>query len=278
MTVKNFAPAKINLALHVTGQRVDGLHLLDSLVVFAALGDEISVENAEETSLSIDGPFASDVPIGPDNLVLRALKLFSPNRHVKIDLKKNLPVASGIGGGSADAAATLRAIADLWDVDIPDADAVLDLGADVPVCLVGMSTIMGGIGEILTPVDVPKLRLVLVNCGVAVNTGDIFDRLPNRTNPPMSKPGTLPNDPISFCEWLGDQRNDLEIPARELAPGISESLNVISAMDECLLARMSGSGATCFGIFPTAVGATNAAKSISRHHPNWWVQATSTLS
>ena len=183
------ARAKVNLCLHVTGRRADGYHLLDSLVAFAEFGDAIRASRAEALTLVIEGPFAEGLGDLPDNLVLRAARaldgLDGKGNGAALTLVKSLPVASGIGGGSADAAATLRALARLRGLPLPGPDAVLALGADVPVCLAGVPTRMSGIGEVLEPVALPDFAMVLVNPGVAVPTGAVFSGLARRDNPPM---------------------------------------------------------------------------------------------
>jgi 4-diphosphocytidyl-2-C-methyl-D-erythritol kinase len=271
MTVEAFAPAKINLTLHVTGRRADGYHLLDSLVGFAAVGDRITVAAARETSLTVTGPFAADVPQGSDNLVLKAAALMEG--PAKITLDKMLPVASGIGGGSADAAATLRALAKLSGQPLPPTEDVLSLGADVPVCLAGGLVRMQGIGERLTPCA-PSLRwpMVLVNPGVALSTGSVFGALHRVDNPPMADE-IFDEAYEEFPDWLATQRNDLEVAAMGLAPVIADVLEAVRAEPGCRMARMSGSGATVFGLFDTADQAREAACALEAAHGDWWVKA-----
>lgn len=265
MTVEVFAPAKINLTLHVTGQRSDGYHLLDSLVVFANFGDRLCLTKAPELGLSISGPFADGLPLGPDNLVWRAAQLAGGRVH--IELEKNLPPASGIGGGSSDAAATLRGMQILHPGGHPSDAEVLGLGADVPACLRARPLHMTGIGEGLDDVAWPDLAAVLVNPGVSVPTPAVFERLHSKTNPPQDPIAT--GDPIA---WLAQQRNDLEPPACALAPEIDAVLSTLNGVG-AQLARMSGSGATCFGVFATDADAQQAARDIQNVQPRWWVQA-----
>ncbi|SFA99739.1 4-diphosphocytidyl-2-C-methyl-D-erythritol kinase [Poseidonocella pacifica] len=267
-----FAPAKINLTLHVTGRRQDGYHLLDSLVAFADVGDRVRVEPALELSLEVGGPRALGVPTGPDNLVLKAAALFGVDEGARITLEKHLPAAAGIGGGSADAAATLRALSKLWGRTIPSDCA--RLGADIPVCLPSRTARMQGIGETVTPLPLPPLDAVLVNPGVSVPTGPVFAALEGQFGAPMQ--GVLPqfDGAGALLDWLGDQRNDLETPARQIAPAIGDTLAALAATRHCALARMSGSGATCFGLFPSPASARAAAQQLSQAHPGWWVQAT----
>jgi len=278
MATDDAAPAKINLALHVTGRRADGYHLLDSLVVFTALGDRVSATPAAQLSLAVTGPMAAGVPTGPENLVLKAAGLFEAASGARIRLEKHLPAAAGIGGGSSDAAAALRVLARLWGRPLPDAAAVLALGADVPVCLEGRPARMRGIGERLDPLpDLPPAWLVLVNPGVAVPTGTVFAGLARRDNAPMPPPPAGFADAAALAAWLASQRNDLEAPAISAVPAIGEVLEALAAAPDVLLARMSGSGATCFGLFGTARAAEAAAGRIAAARPEWWVRATPVL-
>ncbi|MEM1301654.1 MAG: 4-(cytidine 5'-diphospho)-2-C-methyl-D-erythritol kinase [Pseudomonadota bacterium] len=269
-TAKALAPAKVNLTLHVTGQRDDGYHLLDSLVVFADFGDRISVTQTGDARLNVSGPMSDGVPTDHSNLVWKAAQLMGADSDVAILLDKHLPAAAGIGGGSSDAAATLRALSRLLGKPVPQDTAVL--GADVPVCMANATTRMSGIGEVLTPIALPALPAVLINPGIEVPTGPVFQALPSKTNAAM--PDTLPQfDTVADCAaWLTTQRNDLEPPARDLAPDIDTVIDELNLAPECLLARMSGSGATCFGLFPDRDTAQAAAALISTRNPVWWVQ------
>lgn len=262
------APAKINLALHVTGRRADGYHLLDSIVAFAATGDRLRVTQAAAPVLRVTGPFANAVPTGAENLCLRAAALAGVAAEIR--LEKHLPVASGIGGGSADAAAVLRALA-RQGVPLPDAPE--RLGADVPVCLAGRPARMRGVGERLDPLPtLPGLAMVLVNPGLPLSTPAVFARLEQRENPPLPDlPAGL--DPAAFIAWLRGCRNDLEAPAITLAPQIAEVLDALRAQG-ARLARMSGSGATCFGLFARPADAEAAATALAQARPGWWVVAT----
>ncbi|RVV97800.1 4-(cytidine 5'-diphospho)-2-C-methyl-D-erythritol kinase [Mesobaculum littorinae] len=264
------APAKVNLALHVTGRRDDGYHLLDSLVVFADVGDRVTVEPAPDWGLTVTGPRSAGVPTGDDNLVLRAARL-AGGAPARITLDKHLPAAGGIGGGSSDAAATLRALAALDGRALPD---VLPLGADLPVCLPAAPARMSGIGEVLSPVPpLPPLHLVLVTPDVAVPTGPVFAGLARRDNAPLPRDFPAWRDAAEMAQWLAVQRNDLEDPARATAPAIGVALARIAATEGCLLARMSGSGGTCFGIFDSRPAADAAAASLRAAHGQWWVAA-----
>lgn len=270
MAVERVARAKINLALHVTGRRADGYHLLDSLVAFADFGDVIRVEAADRLSLTVTGPMAAGLSAGPDNLVLRAAQVLG--RGAAITLDKRLPVASGIGGGSADAAATLAALAALHGCDLPSAAQVLALGADVPVCLSGVAARMEGIGEKITPVSLPPAHLVLVNPGFGLGTADVFRAMTKRDNPPMPAPQDL-HDAQALAAYLHGCRNDMEPAALGLAPEIGAVIRALGRQPGCLLARMSGSGATCFGLFADSAKAHAAAEAISLSNANYWVQA-----
>lgn len=268
MAVEAFAPAKINLTLHVTGQRDDGFHLLDSLVVFADIGDWVSALPAAEMSLHVTGPMAPGVPEDASNLMIKAARLLDPAAAAALRLDKYLPIASGIGGGSSDAAATFRALAELWDVPLPGPDQTLALGADLPVCMRARSTRMAGIGDVLSDVpQIPALDVVLINPGVQVSTPLVFGALRSRNNAAMAD--DLPDwpDVASFCQWLHKQRNDLQDPAIALQPVIAEVLAAL-ADSNCLYAGMSGSGATCFGLYPSGSGA--AAAAVRRQPPQWW--------
>lgn len=267
-----FAPAKINLALHVTGRRADGYHLLDSLVVFADVGDRVEAAPAPALSLAITGPAAANLPVSDDNLVLRAARAMGA--AAAITLHKALPVASGIGGGSADAAATLRLLARMTGRPLPDAAATLALGADVPVCLAGRSVRMQGVGEVITPFAAPRVWAVLANPGVAVPTPEVFRALTVRQNPPLP-PGLPPlGTAEALAAFLRDQRNDLEPAAIAVAPVIAACKEALAGQPGCLLARMSGSGATCFALFGEERAARAAAETLRSAHPDWWLTAT----
>ncbi len=262
------ARAKVNLALHVTARRADGWHELDSLVVFAEIGDKVSL--APAAGLTVTGPFAKCVPRGPENLALRAAAL-AGKADAGLILEKNLPVAAGLGGGSSDAAAVLR----LFSQE-PPLEALMTLGADVPVCLSQpVPQRMRGLGEKLDPVvGLPRLWLVLVNPGRALPTAAVFRALETPNNSPL--PSVLPRfaEPVDFARWLALQRNDLEAPARRLEPVIDRVLAALAAQSGCLVARMSGSGASCFGIFTSQKTRDEAASALSRL--GWWVAATAT--
>jgi len=266
--MRSFAPAKVNLFLHVTGRRADGYHLLDSLAVFPAVGDWVSAAPAEGLSLQISGPFGGVLQAEPDNLLLRAARVLRPGAGAALALEKNLPVASGVGGGSADAAAALRLLSRLWNIEAPLQAAALALGADVPVCLARQPARMGGIGEVLDPAPaLPRFGILLVNPGVAVATPAVFRARRGAFSAPAELPKEWP-DAAAMAAALADQKNDLEAPAIALAPPIAKVLATMRALPGALLARMSGSGATCFAIFATPAEAANAAASIKQ--PGWW--------
>ncbi len=272
--VSAFAPAKVNLALHVLGRRDDGYHLLDSLVVFAATGDMVHAAPAETLALRLAGPFAAALAGEPDNLALRAARTFAAARGVApralLTLDKHLPVASGIGGGSADAAAALRALARLWRVAAADRALALTLGADVPVCLAGRPARMGGIGEALSPLPaLPGCGLVLVNPGVAVATNSVFRARGGAFSAPLDPSAAGWADAAALAADLARWRNDLEAPAVALAPAVGTALTALRERPEVLLARMSGSGATCFGLCASPAAAQTAAARMAR--PGWWV-------
>jgi 4-diphosphocytidyl-2-C-methyl-D-erythritol kinase len=278
--VEVFAPAKVNLYLHVVGRRADGYHLLDSLIAFAGVGDTVTAAPADDLSLSIDGPFAAGLTTGDDNLVLKAARglgdLAGVENGAALHLVKRLPPASGIGGGSADAAATLMALTRLWRIDPPRADLMalaLRLGADVPMCLAGRAAFASGVGETLDPAPpLPFCWLVLVNPGVPVSTPSVFKaRTGAFSDPaPFSAP---PRDAVHLAELLRGRGNDLAAPAETIAPAIGEVRRALAATPGCLLARMSGSGATCFGLYGSEEDAKAAAASLGSAHPAWWVAA-----
>lgn len=280
------APAKINLALHVVGRRADGYHLIESLVAFAALGDRVTVDAADADDFSISGPYAGQLLGASSNLVLQARDLLR-RRHPKkaaapvaIRLEKNLPVASGIGGGSSDAAAALRALVQFWMLEEPEAElaqAALALGADLPMCLLRRPLVATGIGEELRPIaGFPALAIVLVNPGVPVATPAVFRGLESKHNARLpALPSQLSID--TTVDWLGETRNDLQAPAQHLAPEIGAALRLLDTAG-ARLARMSGSGATCFGIFSDGIDAAKAAATIAREKPSWFVRSTPTLS
>lgn len=270
--VKVFAPAKVNLSLHVTGQRADGLHLLDSLVCFVDVGDWVTVEKANATTLTMDGPGAEALKGEADNLVLKAARLFPDTCTTKITLEKDIPIAAGLGGGSADAAATLIAMSKLWELPCPDATAQLSLGADVPVCVQGKSVRMQGIGETLENFpELPQLFMVLVNSGAPVSTAAVFTALKPKENPTMSAHPVDFKDVAHFADWLRDQRNDLQESASQISGDVAKIPEILGRSDP-LINRMSGSGGTCFALFADKEQAARCATKIQDAHPKWWVR------
>jgi 4-diphosphocytidyl-2-C-methyl-D-erythritol kinase len=281
------APAKVNLALHVVGQRPDGYHLIETLVTFADKGDVVTVLKSVQDRFSISGPFADALQGEQDNLVLKARDRLrtalsetgQPAPPVDIRLEKNLPVASGIGGGSADAAATLRALLKFWSATLPPQklnEISLGLGADVPMCLAGKPAFVCGIGDIVASLEnMPSFSAILANPQKPVSTPEIFKRLHKKDNPPLA-----PHEGISglddWLHYLASSRNDLEPSARQLVTEIAE----ISAMLEtsgAAFVRMSGSGATCFGLFKSAAQADAALTELEASRPDWYFLRTNTI-
>jgi len=286
MRIQDVAPAKLNLYLHVLGRRADGYHELDSLVAFAACHDLVEIREAGAFRFEIDGPFAEALAAeDPErNLAVRAARALAEAvgrpLDVEIVLTKNLPVAGGIGGGSSDAAAVLRLLSMLWDLpqDHPALARVAPgLGADVPVCLHGRTAYFGGIGDRIDPAPVlPETWIVLVNPGISLPTKDVFAA---RTGA-FGSVGRLertPRDAQDLAELLRMRGNDLTEPALGLVPVVGEALAALDATPDCLLSRMSGSGATCFGLYRDAEAAMLAAHLIRRVRPGWWVQATALI-
>ncbi len=284
--VTETAPAKINLCLHVTGRRADGYHLLDSLVTFASHGDTVRFAASATDTFAVTGRFGPLLSPDGDNLVLRArdrlrsvveaMGMAAP--PVAITLQKDLPIASGIGGGSADAAATLRGLLRLWGVSLNEtrlAEMALALGADVPMCLSSRPLMARGIGEDLAPVkNLPALFMVLVNPLVSVSTPEIFRHLTKRDNAPVP-PLPLVKD-ADWLSFIATQRNDLEPAARAAVQDIDTVSEALSQSGAALV-RMSGSGATCFGLYRSREEAEAAATVLADRHPGWYVQATTTI-
>jgi 4-diphosphocytidyl-2-C-methyl-D-erythritol kinase len=304
------APAKINLTLRVVGRRADGYHDIESLVVFAAVGDTLTFVPGRALALAVRGPTAAASGELNDNLVLKAARALAEwvegLRPGRFDLSKRLPVAAGLGGGSADAAAALRLLARANCIPLDDPrlmEAARATGADVPVCLDPRPRIMRGIGEILSePLDLSRLPAVLVNPGVAVPTKEVFAALRgaqlsspsplagegwgggsefgamhvhNRTTPtPDPPPQGGVEKYAALLARISHDRNDLEVPAITLQRVIADALDALRALPACRLARMSGSGATCFGLFDSTRAAQTAARMLRTRHAHWWVRAT----
>ncbi|MCW5716139.1 MAG: 4-(cytidine 5'-diphospho)-2-C-methyl-D-erythritol kinase [Bauldia sp.] len=276
------APAKVNLALHVRGRRPDGYHDLDTLVVFAADADTVELAEGGD-ALTIDGPFGQLLRGDEsENLVLRAARRLAARAGRSwpaLRLTKNLPVAAGLGGGSADAAATLRLLTRAWRLPPGDADLAAEgiaLGSDVPMCLRSRPLVARGRGErIEDVVSFPALAIVLVHPAVAVSTGQVFARLDAPDDPPLPELPDRFETVADFIRWLRPTRNGLADAARDIAPVIGNALLALSNTG-AMFARMSGSGASCFGIFPFAEAAEHAARIIRGAEPAWWVSATTT--
>jgi 4-diphosphocytidyl-2-C-methyl-D-erythritol kinase len=269
----------------VLGRRPDGYHEIESLVVFADIGDRLTFDPRDTLELEVDGPTAGAAGATGDNLVLKAARALAERieglRLGRFLLEKHLPVAAGLGGGSSDAAAALRLLARVNDLALNDARvqaAARATGADVPVCLDPRPRMMRGIGEILSdPVALPELAAVLVNPGVAVPTKDVFAALAAPALPSLVKRDDFISaeaDAAALVPALEQRRNDLEAPAILLAPVIADVLAALRAFPACRLARMSGSGATCFGLFTSSRSAREATRSVHAQHPGWWVRAT----
>jgi 4-diphosphocytidyl-2-C-methyl-D-erythritol kinase len=276
--VVELARAKVNLALHVTRRREDGYHELDSVVAFADVGDRLVFQSTDDSehSIAYHGSFGEALREAGDDIVLKAASLLQAHRQpaksgLHITLEKNLPLSSGIGGGSSDAAATLRGLMRLWKTNLSDSQLLalaLKLGADVPVCLRSVPSRMSGIGDRLEPL--PSFRAmpaVLVNPGTPIATQTVFAAL-------GLKPGNQAFAPIADVRDLASCRNDLEKPAMKLVPDLAEILALLRSQPGLLFARMSGSGATCFGLFADAEASERAAQAIGNNHPSWWVVAT----
>lgn len=270
------AHAKVNLWLHVTGRLANGYHSLDSLHVRTSLADRLWFTPAESTALEVTGRFSAALKDldGSRNLVTRAVAAAAPTKAFRIVLEKNIPVASGLGGGSADAAATLRTVSDMAD-DLPAIAATL--GADVPSCLHEGAVMTAGTGDVVTPMEpLPACALVLVNPGNALSTARVFAGF----DEPLSVPRPLTRPPGSFDDLvreLAKRRNDLEPAACRVDPGISDVLAALRVTPGLALARMTGTGATCFGLAATLQRADRAASQLRRHHPNWWIETTTIL-
>ena len=281
MVVTAFAAAKVNLYLHVSGRRPDGYHLLDSLVAFADISDRVTAEPAAMLSLTVGGPEAASLAgISEDNLVLRAARLLvgctGTDRGAALFLEKNLPVAAGIGGGSSDAAAALRALIALWQLSIGEGalrDLGARLGADLPACLYGRAVWVGGIGERIEPApDLPEAGILLANPRKELPTAAVFAARKG----PFGQAGRfapIPEDAIGLARALGSRRNDLTDAAIGLVPEIGAVLVRLARLPGALVARMSGSGPTCFALFRDRGAAEEARVALAAAEPQWWCAA-----
>jgi 4-diphosphocytidyl-2-C-methyl-D-erythritol kinase len=282
MLVTERAHAKINLALHIIGRRPDCYHELDSIVAFADVADVLTIAPAVDVSISLSGPFANDLPPDGNNIVLTAWRLLAdyaqkkniPFSPVKFQLEKNLPVAAGIGGGSADAAAALRGLIQYFSLSISSGDLnnlALRLGADVPMCLLQKTGRMRGIGEIIESIDIDlPSGIVLVNPRIPAPTSKVFESLNLQC-------GQSSGTPISDLSDVHGWRNDLAEPAISIVPEIAAVLESLGSQENITCSRMSGSGATCFGLAENSGQAERAATNIKSRHPGWWVIATNLL-
>lgn len=274
------APAKLNLYLHVTERLSEGYHTLDSLVIFTEVGDSLTLRKSDTLSLKIDGPFAKTL-VGHenDNLVLKAARLLAEAANIpalaEISLNKRLPVAAGLGGGSTDAAAALKALMTLWDINpktIDLAAIAISLGADVPVCIAAQPSFMGGIGERISPCPVlPHFGLLLINPGIALSTADVFSAFSQPFSPEAAFTAA-PSGVTELVNILAQRRNDLTADVISLCPPVGDILTTLESITSCRLARMSGSGATCFGLFDTFSAAQRAAATLA--HRDWWIMPT----
>jgi 4-diphosphocytidyl-2-C-methyl-D-erythritol kinase len=293
----SLAPAKINLTLRIAGRRADGYHELESLVAFAPFGDRLTFSPGALLDLDVSGPMAHGAGPVADNLVLRAARALSQRieglRLGRFALHKELPSGAGLGGGSADAAAALRLITKANAIRLDDPrvhDAARATGADIPVCLDPRPRIMRGIGEILSaPAKLPPLGIVIIHPGFALPTGPVFKALGLAPGQPYVRgggaprreqqssdgdaPPPLPQHRERLLEWLASECNDLEAPAIATAPAVAEVLRIIAGLAGCRLARMSGSGSACFGLFDDGDAAAAAARRVAAAQPSWWVRA-----
>ena len=281
--IRETAPAKINLYLHILGRRDDGLHLLDSLVAFVDLADELTATPGADTALDIIGPFADRLSAGLDNLVLKAAHALAADLGISsgahLTLTKNLPVAAGLGGGSSDAAAALRALARLWRVDLGDERVMAvarELGSDVPVCVERCPAFIGGTGHDIEPTsELPRAYLVLVNPGVGLATKEVYGTFvrcrPIGARESVERHRGAIADVPALADVLSERANDLTEAAGTLAPQVPAVLSFLESLPEALVVRMTGSGPTCFALFAEMDAAAKAAEACRAHEPNWWV-------
>lgn len=277
------APAKVNLTLRVIGRRADGYHDIESLVTFAELGDRLALTPGSELAVTVVGPSAGHTGADSENLVLKAARALAASivdlRLGAFSLEKNIPVAAGLGGGSADAAAALRLLARVNNLAAHDPrlhEAARATGADVPVCLDPRPRLMRGIGDILSePLSLPRLCALLINPGIALPTKLVFSGWKaDRSQPTPSATMNEMPDTQHLLDWLAREANDLEPPALALAPAIADVLSALRENAGCRLARMSGSGATCFALFLSAAEAAAAARRLRAQFPQWWICET----
>jgi len=272
--ISEFAPAKINLSLHLVGQKSNGYHLLDSIVSFANVGDNISIAPGRSGELKVAGPFAKDLPSSSHNLVLKAASLFGNIKLSQITLEKNIPVTSGIGGGSADAAATVRLLSKFYDKPEPPIEKLISLGSDVPVCMQKGIVRMMGVGEeIINLSPAPKVGILLVNPRKALSTAEVFNAVKEKNNPGVNLQGCIEKKLNSWFDWINSMRNDLTASAIDLIPEIRFILDKLITCDGARVVRMSGSGATCFALFEDFGLLQDAKVKIMKECPSFWCEA-----
>ncbi len=278
IVLRELAPAKINLYLHITGKRADDYHLLDSLVVFADFNDKVEVSPASTLTLAIEGKYAKELS-ATDNTVLKTAeiikKTFNVSAGAALTLHKNIPIGAGIGGGSSDAAATMRLLMRFWKINPTPKELnaiALSVGADVPACLRASSLYMSGIGEKIEPGPLPTgFSVVLAGIDKPLLTKDVFAKYNGNFSKESNHPFSFPAS-ADFIKFLQKTKNDLQDPAIKLMPEIENILSALSAEENCLLTRMSGSGATCFGLFADKAQAEAAAIRLDEQNPTWWVK------
>ncbi len=272
--ISEFAPAKINLSLHVVGQKSDGYHLLDSIVSFANVGDNIRITPGTSGRLKVTGPFAKDLPGPTHNLVLKAASLFNNIKLSQITLEKNIPVMSGVGGGSADAAATVRLLSRFFNKPEPSVEKLVCLGADVPVCMQKGIVRMMGVGEeIINLSPAPKVGILLVNPGKALSTAKVFNGVKQKNNSGVNLHGSIEKKLSSWFDWINSMRNDLTDPAIYHVPEIRLILDKLITCDGARVVRMSGSGATCFALFEDFDLLKDAKSKIIKEFPSFWCES-----
>ena len=272
--ISEFAPAKINLSLHLVGQKSDGYHLLDSIVSFVNIGDKISIEPGKSGKLKVAGPFAKDLPRSNHNLVLKAARLFNNIKLSRITLEKNIPVTSGIGGGSADAAATVRLFSKFYNKPHLPVEKLISLGSDVPVCMQKGIVRMMGVGEeIINLSPAPKVGILLVNPRQALSTAKVFSAVKEKNNSGLNLQGSGEKSLNSWFDWINSMRNDLTASAIDLIPDIRFILDKLITCDGARVVRMSGSGATCFALFEDFDLLQDAKLKIMKEFPSFWCES-----
>ena len=277
------ASAKVNLCLQIVGQKSNGFHLVDSIVGFTEFGDHLSFKKSDELELITKGAFSDQIPVDKSNLILKAAELLRAINNIKtgahITLTKNLPPSAGLGGGSSDAAAAIRGLSRLWGTDLLEIDDLMKIGSDLPVCINQKTQHMKGFGEVLKEINTfPNLPILLVNPLKKVSTQTVFRMLKNKKNPPLSKYEKLFQAKKDWINWLLLQRNDLMEPAVKVEPVISEVLRLISKQISVEKVSMSGSGATCFGIFENKHDCDLAMQRVRLERPDWWSVSTEIIS